>query len=218
MANGSRKKKLTARRRTQGSRPYKSLFAIIVEGQTELQYFTMPIFRDRNVKVEVRPGKQQDPPALTRAADDLLTSLKRSGTLRAGDQAWIVLDKDDWSDAQLAEVFHWANSRPDRGVGLTIPQFEYWLLLHYEDVKGKNSQKEVLNALRCHAPNYQKAATLAFSAEEVSQAIERAAARVPDPIVSHSELDEDLGAGTAATTVHFLAEHLLVCLGNAKQG
>lgn len=113
MANSnSRKKKLSARSRTQGTRPYRSLFAIVVEGQTELRYFTMPLFQDRNVKVEIRPGKQPDPPALNRAADDLLASLKRSGALRAGDQAWIVLDKDDWTANQLTEVFR--GRTPDR--------------------------------------------------------------------------------------------------------
>lgn len=216
MANSSRKKKLSARRTTQGSRPYRSLFAIVVEGQTELQYFTMPIFRNRNVKVEVRPGKRQDPPALTRAADDLLASLKRSGTLRAGDQAWIVLDKDDWSDAQLTEVFSWANARTDRGVGLSIPQFEYWLLLHFEGGKGISTQAEVLNALRRHIPNYRKAAPFTFSANDVSQAVLKASARVPKPVVSPSELEKNLGAGTAATTVHFLAEQLLASVKHTR--
>lgn len=216
MANSnSRKKKLSARSRTQGTRPYRSLFAIVVEGQTELRYFTMPLFQDRNVKVEIRPGKQQDPPALTRAADDLLASLKRSGALRAGDQAWIVLDKDDWTANQLMEVFSWANARPDRGVGLTIPQFEYWLLLHFDDGKGASTQTEVLNALRRHIPHYQKAAPLTFTASEVTQAVLRASARVPRPVANLAELNENLGEGTAATTVHFLAERLLASLGHA---
>lgn len=48
------------------------------------------------------------------------------------------------------------SSQGDRGVGLCIPQFEYWLLLHCDDAYGVGTQQQVLKSLKNHLPAYEK--------------------------------------------------------------
>lgn len=190
-----RRDKLGRKTHSAGTRHIRSLFGIVVEGETEKRYFDMDYFHEPSVKVMVNPGKPNDPPALARAADALIEELKRGGELRSGDQIWVVLDADDWADAQLEEVFRWSRERSekgDRGVGLCIPQFEYWLLLHFEDGRGVGTKAEIKTANS------------------------RARSRVPEEFASLSDLDADIGRGTASTTVHFLVERLVHSLDDAR--
>ncbi|QNP94972.1 RloB domain-containing protein [Corynebacterium wankanglinii] len=115
----------------------------------------MECFRDKPVKVEARRGVHPHPPALLKTADEWLANLRRDGDLHPGDQAWVVLDEDDATDQQLQAVFEWAAERKDRGVGFSVPQFEYWLLLHFADAKGASTQKDVLDSLMQHWPHTQ---------------------------------------------------------------
>ncbi|MEL7161343.1 MAG: RloB family protein, partial [Bacteroidota bacterium] len=50
-----------------------------------------------------------------------------------GDQVWLVLDTDRWTEKQLMTV---SRACADRNWGLTIsnPCFEIWLYLHYSDL------------------------------------------------------------------------------------
>ena len=214
-----RRDKLGRKTHSSGTRQIRSLFGIVVEGETEKRYFDMDYFHEPSVKVMVNPGKPNDPPALARAADALIEELKRGGELRSGDQMWVVLDADDWADAQLEEVFRWSRERSekgDRGVGLCIPQFEYWLLLHFEDGRGVGTKSEVLHRLERYLPGYRKNVPMSFSETDIKTAISRARSRVPEEFLSLAELDATVGRGTASTTVHFLVERLVHSLNDAR--
>ena len=212
----SAREKLRGKAGTANSRQIRALFGIIVEGETEERYFTMDCLRDKSVRVIVNPGKPNDPPALSNAAQALIEQLKRGGELRSGDQVWVVLDKDNWTDDQLEEVFAWAaerSSQGDRGVGLCIPQFEYWLLLHFDDAYGIGTQQQVLNSLKNHLPAYEKNQPLRLEVGQIQAAIDRATRKFPRHYESLKELEEDIGLGGASTTVHFLVKKMLDSLG-----
>ena len=214
-----RRRKLGGKSKTARTREVRSLFGIVVEGETEKQYFQMGYFREPSVRVMVNPGKPNDPPSLARAAGDMIVNLKRDGTLRSGDQVWVVLDADNWSDSQLETVFGWAEERAargDRGVGLCVPQFEYWLLLHFEDGAGVGTKTEVLDRLAKHIPDYEKNVPLHFSEEQIKAAVARARVKVPRQFMTLSDLDSMTGRGTASTTVHFLVDKLCQSLGQAR--
>lgn len=194
------------------SRELKAVFLIVTEGVTEKNYFDMDLFRDKSVKVAVRQGDKPAPLALLRTADAWLAKLKKSKDLQPGDQAWVVLDQDASSDEQLSEVFDWASERKDRGVALSVPAFEMWLLLHYSNAKGLLTQKEVEAALGQHWPNFTKTAKPRFTLAQVNQAIERADQKVTDPVSSLSELDSEVGRHASVTTVHLLVKLILKSL------
>lgn len=208
----SRQRKFGGKSKRANTRPVKDVFLIVTEGTTEKNYFEMECFRDKSVKVEARRGVHPHPPALLKTADDWLANLKRDGDLRPGDQAWVVLDEDDATDQQLQAVFAWAAERKDRGVGFSVPQFEYWLLLHFADAKGASTQKDVLDSLMQHWPSYAKTAQPSFTLDDVRRAIARAEVKVREPIDSLTDFDEHVGRHTASTTVHLLAERIITSL------
>lgn len=208
----SRQRKFGGKSKRANTRPVKDVFLIVTEGTTEKNYFEMECFRDKSVKVEARRGVHPHPPSLLKTADDWLANLKRDGDLRPGDQAWVVLDEDDATDQQLQAVFEWAAERKDRGVGFTVPQFEYWLLLHFADAKGASTQKDVLDSLMQHWPSYAKTAQPSFTVDDVRRAIARAGAKVREPLDSLGDFDEHVGRHTASTTVHLLAQRIITSL------
>lgn len=195
------------------TRQVKAVFMIVTEGTSEKNYFEMDCFRDKSIKVEAREGDKPDPAALIKTAEAWLSSLKADRDLQPGDQAWIILDEDDATDEQLAEVFDWVALRKDRGVGFTVPQFEYWLLLHFDDGKGTRTQREVEEKLKQCWPNYHKTARPQFTVEQVNQAVGRASVKVSDTgVTTLDEFDEKIGRHSSVTTVHFLVELILASL------
>ena len=84
-------------RRVPGRRSYRSLFVLAVEGtRTEPQYFS--IFnakRSVHVKVLTQPGGT-DPFHVLKRMERYLSQER----LKASDQAWLVVDKDHWTDEE----------------------------------------------------------------------------------------------------------------------
>lgn len=85
-----------------------------------------------------------------------MKSYLKKESLRNTDEAWIVVDKDDWTADQLGELLQWAEKRKNYGFALSNPNFEYWLLLHFEDGKGMTNSQECVTRLRKYLPNYRK--------------------------------------------------------------
>ncbi len=148
-------KKLRTFQRPLGERRYKKLFVVSVEGsKTEPQYFA--IFNQPQsivlVKCLRRPSTESSPIQVLKRMEGYL----RKESLMKTDEAWIVVDKDDWTEDQLRELLQWAKKCENHGFALSNPNFEYWLLLHFEDGKGITNSQECLTRLRLHLPNYKK--------------------------------------------------------------
>ncbi|QDQ19953.1 RloB family protein [Corynebacterium glutamicum] len=129
--------------------------------------------------------------------------------LRPGDQAWVVFDQDNRGQDLIELVWDWSKERPkDRGVGFSSPQFEWWLLLHFEEGSGAFTQKEILSRLELYIPAYTKgrADQLPHGEQEFQQTIRRAKSKVPNLPQDFSGTRDILGG---FTTVHFLVERIL---------
>ena len=167
-----------------GERRYKKLFVVSVEGsKTEPQYFA--IFNQPQsivlVKCLKRPSTESSPIQVLKKMQGYL----RKESLRKTDEAWIVVDKDDWTEDQLRELLQWAEKNENHGFALSNPNFEYWLLLHFEDGKGIASSQECLMRLKRHLPNYKKdidgkKITLELIAKAISRAKQRDTNRSSD--------------------------------------
>ena len=86
-----------------GERRYKKLFLIAAEGiKTEPIYFS--IFTDDKSIVKVSCLKSRSdsspPQVLKRMTDHLM-----SEGLKSSDEAWLVVDKDQWTDEQLSQLY-----------------------------------------------------------------------------------------------------------------
>ncbi len=184
-----------------GNRRYRKLFVVAVEGSvTEPDYFKL--FQNNEPIVHVKcltSLKGSSPPQVLRRITDHLKVEK----LRNTDEAWLVVDKDNWTDSQLCELHLWTQQADNFGFALSNPKFELWLLLHYEDGKGINSSRSCSERLRKYLPNYDKGIDIRNIAPDmIDAAISRAKMKDIPPC-----LDWPRRPGT---TVYRLVERLIM--------
>lgn len=182
-----------------GERRYKKLFVIAAEGsQTEQQYFSL--FTTAVVRVEcLRSGKASSPPQVLARMRRRLKEIN----LRPEDEAWLVIDKDQWLDAQIDELAGWTDSKRHRFLALSNPKFEYWLLLHFDDGARIRTSTECDARLGRFLPDYDKGIDHSkFPPTAIREAVERASRR-DTPRCS------DWPRRPGCTTVYRLVERIL---------
>lgn len=86
-----------------GERRYKKLFLIAAEGiKTEPIYFGLFADETSIVRVNCLKGKHESaPPQVLKRMTD---HLDREG-LKPSDEAWLVVDKDQWTNEQLSQLY-----------------------------------------------------------------------------------------------------------------
>jgi len=188
-------------RRSPGKRRHQKLFLIATEGEkTEPQYFD--IFNDQQSVINVRclKGCGGSPQKVLERMKDHLEEEELEGS----DEAWLVIDKDNWLPEQLAPLHTWTqerHKRHKRGLALSNPKFEYWLLLHFED--GKASSQDCSDRLKKHIPGYDKKIDPSdFTRYRIDDAIRRAKQRDNPPCA-------DWPRTAHVTTVYRLVESIL---------
>jgi hypothetical protein len=166
-------------RRRLGEKRYHRLFIISVEGtKTEPQYFN--IFNDQRpiIQVNCLKGKHSSPQYVLKRMKRHL----RDEALKSSDEAWLVVDKDQWTDGQLTQLHTWSRQAANHGLALSNPKFEYWLLLHFEDGTGINSTNSCTQRLRQHLPDYIKGINPSkITKQMIENAIQRAKLRDTPP-------------------------------------
>jgi len=187
--------------RALGTRRYRKLFLVAAEGRkTGPQYFGMLGSQRAVVCVKCLKGYGGSSPP--QVLDRMRKALKKK-SLRKSDEAWLVVDKDQWTDSQLSQLHDWSQSKPNYGFALSNPSFEYWLLLHFEDGKGISTSQQCAGRLKKHLPGYGKGiAAQKTNDGMVRDAIRRAKARDNPPCV---DWPRDVGG----TTVYRLVESIL---------
>ncbi|MFV0437850.1 MAG: RloB family protein [Desulfopila sp.] len=153
---------------------------ITVEGvKAEPQYFA--IFNDQQSVIRVnclKGSHDSSPPQVLKRMEDHL----RQEALRSSDEAWLVVDKDQWTDEQLDQLHPWAQARDNYGFALSNPKFEYWLLLHFEDGTGIASSRDCSDRLKRHLPGYDKGIDARkITRDRIDEAIRRARLRDNPP-------------------------------------
>lgn len=139
-----------------GERRYRKLFVIAVEGEkTEPQYFALFNDGQKQSVIRVRCLKGRHNSSPPQVLKRMKGHLRQEG-LRSSDEAWLVVDKDRWTDEQLALLHEWAQEKNNHGLALSNPSFELWLLLHFEDGAGLASSRDCSNRLKRHLPGYDK--------------------------------------------------------------
>ena len=187
-------------RRPPGKRRYRKLFLIATEGvKTEPQYFA--IFNDPDSVVHVKwlRSKHHSPTHVLKHMEDRL----RRENLLASDEAWLVVDKDQWRDEDLAQLHRWSQGADNYGFALSNPRFEYWLLLHFEDGTQIGSSRECSIRLKKYLPGYDKNIDIRkIKPDMIKDAILRAKVRDNPPCV-------DWPRQFGSTTVYKLVENIL---------
>lgn len=159
-------------------RPSYDRILIVCEGsKTEPLYFSeiRQTYRLHTANVEVRPCQLGTAPIqVVQYAKELFEQGDRHKRIqpRAFEQVYAVFDRDDHDSYFNALQF--ANSLKGklkndnkepiifRAIA-SIPNFELWLLLHFEDIQHFLPRTEVLRRLKSHIPNYDKGLRGCFS-------------------------------------------------------
>lgn len=159
---------------------------IVSEGsKTEPNYFSeiRSAYRLHTANVEVQPSQHGTAPIqVVQYAQDLFEQGDSHKNIqpRAFEQVYAVFDRDDhisYFDAlQLAESLD-GKLKNDakqfiRFQAITsVPGFELWLLLHYEDIQAPIHRDDVMRHLKKHIPDYEKGARDVFATTRKSLAV-----------------------------------------------
>ena len=159
-----------------GQRRYRKIFILAVEGtKTEPEYFA--VFNNEQSLIRVNCLKGQHGSSPQHVLKRMEGHLKEEH-LKKSDEAWLVVDKDQWSDEQLAQLHQWSLRQVNYGFALTNPKFEFWLLLHFEDGSGVSGARNCPDRLRRYLPDYDKGIdSRLFTPEVIAGAIQRAKLR-----------------------------------------
>ena len=103
-------------------------------------------------------------------------------TLSPGDELWCVVDKDQWTNEQFEELLRWkAEPSPIyRGIALSNPKFELWLLAHFRDLPATCGPSECERLLAEFLPDGGKHIVPAvFNRETMEAAVAHATTTCP---------------------------------------
>ena len=134
---------------------YRKLFLIATEGaRTEPIYFDMFNSPQATIHIKLLPAKKHgtSPPQVLKRAEEFV---KEKG-LRREDEVWLVMDRDQWTDGQLHGVCLGCRTSAFN-LAVSNPQFEYWLLLHFEDGSGVTGSRDCIERLLRYLPYFTKA-------------------------------------------------------------
>jgi len=165
-----------------------------------------------SANVEVQPGQLGTAPIqVVRYAQQLFEQgdLYKGIRPKSFDQVYAVFDRDDhdsyFNALSLAQSLDGKLRNDDRQAVrfqaiASVPSFELWLLLHYEDIQAPIDRDEVMARLKQHIPAYDKGAGGAFATTRVQleTAMQRAQALAakfnaytdPEPFTALHELVE----------------------------
>jgi len=191
--------------RKQGRRASYDRILIVSEGiKTEPNYFheIRAVHRLHTANVEVRPSELGTAPIqVVQYARALFEDGDRHKNIqrRAFEKVYAVFDRDDHESYHEALALTAAldgKLRNDAKQPVTfraiasVPSFELWLLLHFEDIQAPLHRDEVMRRLKRHLPGYYKGAGNAFAAtrEHVSVATQRAQ-RLAQRFTAHTDPD-----------------------------
>lgn len=161
-----------------GKRRIRKVIHVLPEGQTERDYLAMDAIQAAiqsggRVAVKVVKGHrgQTDPGSLVRQMKAHL----RGEDFRSDDEAWLVIDVDEWTSEQIKTAMKWELSDPRYHLAISNPKFELFLLMHYCDAAGCVTPADVDNRLKHYVPDYKKRlARGLFTIGQVKDAVRRA--------------------------------------------
>lgn len=159
-------------RRQIGQRRYKKMYIISTEGtRTEPAYFQL--FNNNKSVICVKCLKGNDKSSPISVLKRMKKYLQEEG-LKSSDEAWLVMDKDQWTESQLIELYHWSEEKKNYGLAVSNPNFEFWLLLHFEG-GSQITANQCLKRLRRYMPEFDKNLDIrTITSKMIMQAIKRA--------------------------------------------
>lgn len=190
------------KRRSEYRKQFKK-FVISCEGSaTEREYFNrIQSLCWNSVVIDLLTNKNKTSP--TQVLDRIRNYSK---SLSSGDETWCVIDKDCWTTQQFNELVQWQSEGAviKRGIALSNPKFELWLLAHFMELPSQCGSSECDRLLEQFHPGYKKHLDLdLYTIEAIKDAIRRSIESCRDVAIPFEH---------TATSVGFLVERILATL------
>ncbi len=199
--------------RKQGKRASYDRILIVSEGgKTEPNYFgeIRATYKLNTANVEVRPSAWGTAPIqVVQYAKELFEQGDPHKNIepRAFEQVYAVFDRDDHES--YFDALRFAESldrklkndakQPIRFHAIaSIPNFELWLLLHYQNIQAPLHRDEVMRRLKQHIPGYVKGAESIFA---MTRQLLTVATQRADALALRFSADTDPEPYTAITTL-----------------
>lgn len=176
--NSANKRQRMQLERKQGRRASYDRILIVSEGRkTEPNYFReiRARYRLQTANVEVQPsGLGTEPLQVVQYAKWLFENGDRRKQIqpRAFEQVYAVFDRDDhhtyFEALQLAESLNGKLKNDGKQAVsfraiASVPCFEFWLLLHFENIQNALHRNEVMHRIKHSMPGYEKGVEDAFA-------------------------------------------------------
>ncbi|MDR1240674.1 MAG: RloB family protein [Oscillospiraceae bacterium] len=148
---------------------------VITEGtKTEPEYFLMlKEGKRKDIAMEVFSSDGKTNPL--QLLEAFKKKLEKYGfDTDCGDEAFLVLDMDYNTPKDFKELLKWEKGSKNCYNIISNPCFEYWLLLHFEDIKGHLTLEKCKEALKRHITDYDKGIDERKFFPNVKMAISRA--------------------------------------------
>ncbi len=185
--------------RQTGSKKLRRKVFVAAEGSaTEWDYldFLQDIGCETVKRIKPQTSKSNPRNVLQRMKEGL------KGNLQKNDEAWILIDRDEWSETEIEPLLKWERKDPRYHVVISNPCVEFWLLLHFEDGGGATTPEMCRNRLKKYLPDYKKRILLnSFTEDMVQGAISRARRLCEDKGISWDT--------PCSTTFHQFVQSLL---------
>ncbi len=161
-------------KRKVATREYRPVFWISAEGRTERDYFKMDVFRGLEVSLrfppDIHPSRRNPISVLKRFKKTL-----RENDFRKNDEAWLVVDVDEWDGREFAALLEWAKADPRHHLAVSNPKFELFLIMHFDSGRGCTTASTVDATLKRLMPGYDKRIReKQFDLDDVQTAIDNA--------------------------------------------
>jgi hypothetical protein len=142
--------------------PPKKVYFICTEGETEKQYFDQ--FKGGNFTIKCFSCKGK--------TKDVLQTIEKRCLAGKADFCWLVLDVDDHKSGYFDSLFEWKKGKITRGLAISNPCFEYWILLHYQKpTKTCNKPGDCIEQLNDHVAYSKDISGIKFDREAIDRAI-----------------------------------------------
>lgn len=115
----------------------------------------MEMFRRLSASIKfpknIHPNRT-DPTAVLKRFQKVL----RENDFRKDDEAWLVIDVDEWDKGKFAELLRWARDDTRHHLAVSNPKFELFLVMLFERGSGCTTPGQVDACLKRLMPSYDK--------------------------------------------------------------
>lgn len=193
--------------RASGFREPKTFIVVATEGRVTEEHYLSAFKPSRGAVLQLTVLPNRNNKSHPRECLKRLRQHAKDKNLAGDDQLWVMIDRDQWSEADLNEVARELAKHRNHFLALSNPCVEYWFYLHFRDPRSFTDGQAVMRNLKRHLPEYSKDN---FDLAKLKAGVHKA-------IVRAERQDEDLKALWPKNTGTRVYQLMKVLLGEPTQ-